>query len=216
MIGIAVLVTSPLAVLVRGFTRQRYRSAFTRLFVLRPFWYAQLLLPLLAFAGLVGAIGGALFGDAADAGRGTMAATAVALAAIGIGGYVGAHHLVVRPLALAFDRLPPGLDGLRIAQVSDLHVGPHTARRHLVRIERAIREANADLIAITGDQVDDYAGDVEHFVAAFGALRAPLGVYAVAGNHDVYAGWDAVRRDPAPRVEPRLALPRAGDGDVPP
>ena len=191
---IALLVTSPLAVLIRGFTRQRYRSAFTRLFVLRPFWYAQLLLPLLAFAGLLGAIGGGLFGDAGDAGRSAMGIAAGLLALIGIWGYFGANHLVVRPVALRFERLPRGLDGLRIAQVSDLHVGPHTSRRHLRRIERAIRDARPDLIAITGDQVDDYAGDVEHFVAAFGGLRAPLGVFAIPGNHDVYAGWDAVRR----------------------
>jgi predicted MPP superfamily phosphohydrolase len=83
---------------------------------------------------------------------------------------------------------------MRIVQLSDLHVGPHTSRRHLARIATAVRDARPDLIAITGDQVDDYAGDVDHFIAAFGGLSAPHGVFAIAGNHDVYAGWDAVRR----------------------
>jgi hypothetical protein len=50
------------------------------------------------------------------------------------------------------------------------------------------------LIAYTGDQVDDYPRDMEVFATYFGDLKAPLGVYAIAGNHDVYAGWSAVRR----------------------
>jgi hypothetical protein len=54
--------------------------------------------------------------------------------------------------------------------------------------------AAPDLLVITGDQVDDYADDVAHFAAAFGGLRAPLGVFAIAGNHDVYAGWADVHR----------------------
>ena len=194
VIALALLVTAPLGVLVRGFTHHRYRSATTRLWVMRPFWYAQLLLPLVATAGLLGAIGGAFFGMSGHIGRVTMAVTASILIAIGVWGYIGAHRLVTRRLDLEFERLPSALDGLRIAQVSDLHVGPHTSRRHLARIHRAVAAATPDLIAITGDQVDDDPRDVEPFVEAFGTLRAPLGVFAVPGNHDVYAGWDAGRR----------------------
>ncbi len=190
----AVVATAPLAVLIRGFTKQRYRSAFTRLWILRPFWYIQLLLPLLAASGVFGVLVGLAFGDARWAGRATMAVVAVVLVAIGLWGFIGANRLRVRSLDLAFDALPDGFDGLRIVQLSDLHVGPHTSRRHLSRIVKAVEDARPDLIAITGDQVDDYAGDVDHFVAAFGKLRAPHGVYVIAGNHDVYAGWDAVRR----------------------
>jgi predicted MPP superfamily phosphohydrolase len=181
-------------VLIRGFTRSRYRSKFTRLWILRPFWYVQLLLPLLAMTGLIGAVGGLPFGIAGRTGRLAMAVATVVLVTIGLWGYIGARRLVVRSLELSFDDLPEGLDGMRIVQVSDLHVGPHTSRRHLARITAAVRGARPDLIAITGDQVDDYARDVDDFVAAFGSLAAPHGVFAVAGNHDVYAGWDAVRR----------------------
>ena len=194
VVVLAIAVTAPLGVLVRGFTPGGYRSAVTRLWVMRPFWYAQLLLPLVATAGLLGAIGGAFFGTSGHVGRVAMAVTASVLFVIGLWGYIGAHRLVVQRLELDFERLPRGLDGLRVVQVSDLHVGPHTSRRHLARIRRAITDARPDLIAITGDLVDDDPRDVEAFVAAFGSLSAPLGVFAVAGNHDVYAGWDAVRR----------------------
>ncbi|MGD2136435.1 MAG: metallophosphoesterase, partial [Gemmatimonadales bacterium] len=50
-----------------------------------------------------------------------------------------------------------------------------------------------DIVVHTGDQVDDFKPDVQHFVAAFRDVTAPLGVFAVAGNHDVIAGWDGVR-----------------------
>ena len=194
VVAAAIVATAPLAVLIRGFTRSRYRTAFTRLWILRPFWYVQLLLPLLAISGLLGALAGLPFGLGGYAGRITMAVAAVVLVAIGLWGYIGARRLVVRSLELGFDTLPAGLDGLRIVQLSDLHVGPQTSRRYLARIAAAVREARPDLIAITGDQVDDYAGDVDHFVAAFRTLSAPHGVFVIAGNHDVYAGWDAVRR----------------------
>jgi len=194
VVAAAIVATAPLAVLIRGFTRSRYRTAFTRLWILRPFWYVQLLLPLLAISGLLGALAGLPFGLGGYAGRITMAVAAVVLVAIGLWGYIGARRLVVRSIDLSFDTLPAGLDGLRIVQLSDLHVGPQTSRRYLARIAAAVREARPDLIAITGDQVDDYAGDVDHFVAAFRTLSATHGVFVIAGNHDVYAGWDAVRR----------------------
>jgi uncharacterized protein len=95
---------------------------------------------------------------------------------------------------MAHSRLPARLDGLRVVQLSDLHVGPQTSRAQLARIVEAARRAEPHLIAYTGDQVDDHPGDIDAFAAAFGALRAPLGEYAIAGNHDVYAGWPEVRR----------------------
>jgi len=105
-----------------------------------------------------------------------------------------ARRLVVRRLDVRVDDLPAGLEGMRIVQISDLHVGPHTSRRHLARVVAAIREARPDLIAVTGDQVDDHARDVEPFAEAFHGLSAPLGVFAIPGNHDVYAGWPAVHQ----------------------
>ena len=129
-------------------------------------------------------------------GPGARWGVAVALAVFVTGalaGWLGSRRLVVRHLDVHLDDLPAGLDGMRIAQLTDLHVGPHTSRSHLRRIADAVRAAKPDLIAYTGDQVDDYARDVEPFGQAFGDLTAPLGVYAIAGNHDVYAGWPAVR-----------------------
>ena len=194
VIAVAVLGAAPVLTLARSFSGRSYPSARLRLWVFRPFWYALLLLPLLAAAGLVGVLLGLPFSAAAAGGRVALALAAAALTGLALTGYLGSRRLVVRHLDVLVDGLPAGLDGLRIAQVSDLHVGPHTSRRFLERVVAAVRDARADLIAVTGDQVDDYAPDIAHFTAAFAGVRAPLGVFAIPGNHDIYAGWDAVRR----------------------
>lgn len=192
--GVAALAVVPVRVLVRGFGGGAYPSAVTRLLVLRPFWYAMLFLPLLAGAGLLGSLAGAPFGATGLAGRWALAVAAALLAVMAVAGVIGSRRLVVRQVDASIENLPEGLDGLRVVQLSDLHVGPHTSRRFLARIARAVRAAEPDVIAITGDHVDDYGPDVRHFTAALGDLAAPLGVFAVPGNHDVYAGWDEVRR----------------------
>lgn len=194
VLGAAALCTSPLLGLIRGLERRTYPSALRRIWLVRPFWYTQLFLPLLGASGLVGALAGLPFGASGSAGRWTLALAAAALAVLGLAGYATTRRLVVRHLDVRFDHLPAGLDGMRIVQISDLHVGPHTSRQHLERVAAAVRDAQPELIAVTGDQVDDYPRDVEIFADAFRGLSAPLGVFAIPGNHDVYAGWPAVHR----------------------
>ncbi|MGH7636997.1 MAG: metallophosphoesterase [Gemmatimonadaceae bacterium] len=183
----------PVFVLVRNFTTKRYPSAATRLWMFRPFWYTQLLMLALALLATIAFVVALPFGAGMAAGRWTTITGAAALVVVGIWGYVGSRRLVTRTIELAHPRLPARLDGLRIVQLSDLHVGPHTSRTQLERIAEATRRAAAHIIAYTGDQVDDHPADVDAFASAFGNLTAPLGVYAIPGNHDIYAGWPEVR-----------------------
>lgn len=189
----ALLLLIAFAKLARSIAGRGYPTAITRILLFRPFWYAQLVLPLLAIAGLLGVLLGLPFGAGGWVGRVVLSIAATILALLIALGYLGTRRLVVRRLDARFPHLPSGLEGLRIVQLSDLHIGPHTARRHLERIAAAVREAAADLIVLTGDQVDDYARDVEPLAASIGLLRAPLGVFAIAGNHDIIAGWNEVR-----------------------
>ena len=184
----------PLFTFARSMTGRLYPGAAVRLLVFRPFWYVQLVLPLLATAGLVGALAGWPFGVPGAAGwwavLGTAAACAVGLTA----GWIGSRILVTRRIDAFHPDVPRAFDGFRIVQLSDLHVGPHTPRRFLARVAAAVHAAAPDLVVFTGDQVDDFARDTDPFARVFAGIRAPAGVLAIAGNHDVYAGWDAVRR----------------------
>ena len=183
----------PFAILATVMTRGIYPGPAVRIMVFRPFWYAQFLVVCLTPVGLVGAIAGAPFGRGADVGRGAVLAAGALFALLCVAGYAGSRKLVVRRFVAALPALPAGLEGLRIVQLSDLHVGPHTRRRHLEAIRRAVDEARPELIAVTGDLVDDYPGDVECYREAFGSLAAPLGVFAIPGNHEIYTGWAAMR-----------------------
>ncbi|MGH7623169.1 MAG: metallophosphoesterase, partial [Gemmatimonadaceae bacterium] len=98
----------------------------------------------------------------------------------------------------------------RIAQICDTHIGPHISRTRLARVADAVREARPDVIAVAGDLIDDYARDVDLYAAAFGDLTAPLGVFVIAGNHEVYAGWNDVR----PRLEALRITLLVNDGRV--
>ncbi len=192
-VGLAVG-TIPVWTLLRGFQGISYPSAATRLLILRPFWYAMLFMPLLAIATLVGALTGLPFGGFGAGGRWALGTAAALVAVTALVGWAGSRRLTVKHLNVHMPRLPAAFDGLKLVQISDLHVGPQTSQRFMERIAKVVQAAKPDLIFVTGDQVDDFARDVQLFNDAFGALHAPLGVFAVAGNHDVYAGWDAVHR----------------------
>ncbi|MBX3023998.1 metallophosphoesterase [bacterium] len=88
-------------------------------------------------------------------------------------------------------RWPAALDGFRIVQISDLHIGPILDRRFAAALTEQVNALAPDLVAITGDLVD---GDVRHVgdeIAPFAGLRAAHGVFFVTGNHDYYSGADA-------------------------
>jgi hypothetical protein len=193
-VAAALYTTLPLAIFLRWRGWPFYPNAAFRLLVVRPFLYTLLVLPVVSAAGLLGLIGGAPFGHALAAGQ---LAALVALVIVGVilgAGYFGSGWLVVRRVDVDVPGLDPAFEGLRIAQLSDLHIGPHTSRRFLRRVVDATRSLAPDLIAVTGDLIDDRAEDVASYAKAMRALDAPLGVYMIPGNHDVYAGWDDVER----------------------
>jgi uncharacterized protein len=191
----ALYTTLPLFLFLRGGGWTFYPTAAFRLFVIRPLLYTQVMLPLVAGSGIVGLLIGAAVGQTLSIGRWFAFVVALALTLMLLVGYLGSRQLIVHELEASLPNLPPEFDGARIAQLSDLHVGPHTSRRYLQRVVAAIESLQPDLIAVTGDQIDDRAEDVAHYATSLAGLRAPLGVFLIAGNHDVYAGWDDVERE---------------------
>ena len=189
-----VLSVTPLFILVYNISTGCYPSAWLRVFVFRTFWYAQLLMIPLALLSGVPALLMLPLGLGDETGRAIVLGLGAIMVVLGVWGYVGSRRMVVKHVTLTPRGMPAALDGLRIVQLSDLHVGPHTSRAQLARIARATADAQPHVLAYTGDQVDDYPRDVDDLAEAFGHLRAPLGTYAIAGNHDIYAGWSEVRR----------------------
>jgi predicted MPP superfamily phosphohydrolase len=89
--------------------------------------------------------------------------------------------------------LPAAFRGLRAAFLTDLHHGPWTS---LAYIRAAVRQANElkpDLILLGGDYCHNGSNFIEPCIAALAGLRAPMGVFAVLGNHDHYNGAQLTR-----------------------
>ena len=190
----ALYTTLPLLAFVRWRGWPFYPSAFFRVAVVRVLLYAQLLLPFAAGAAVIGMLIGLPFGMPMLIGRACAAGVLLAGGLLLVAGYLGSRLLVIREVEARVPGLPDSFDGVRIAQISDLHVGPQTSKRFLGHVAETVARVAPDIIAVTGDVVDDRAEDVPWYAAAFAKLRAPLGVYLIPGNHDIYAGWDAVAR----------------------
>jgi hypothetical protein len=87
---------------------------------------------------------------------------------------------------------PAAIDGLRIAQISDIHIGQNLDVAQLERFVERVNAERPDLICITGDIADSPSAELDAFLPTLARLRAPHGIYAILGNHDHYAGADRV------------------------
>jgi predicted MPP superfamily phosphohydrolase len=90
---------------------------------------------------------------------------------------------VVR-VELPLAHLPRGLDGLTIAQISDLHAGHTTGRSKIRRYVDTVNALRPSLVAVTGDMFHSGAVSAWMCAAELSRLEAPLGIYAVLGNHE--------------------------------
>lgn len=87
--------------------------------------------------------------------------------------------------------VPAPLRGLRIVQVSDIHVGPTIGAAFMTDLVARINALNPDVVAITGDLVDGTVERLGRHTAPLGDLKARHGVFFVTGNHEYYSGADA-------------------------
>jgi uncharacterized protein len=107
---------------------------------------------------------------------------------MGVHGALSRDDLQMREFDIAIPGLPPGLEGFRIAHVSDLHSGLFVGPRRLRIMSDATNDLKADLITITGDVINR---EMEEFPAALEAiqrLESRCGLYLCEGNHDVIPG----------------------------
>lgn len=112
------------------------------------------------------------------------------------GTLLGRHDYRLETVPIRLAKLPRALDGFRIVQLSDLHVGSFVADYELRRGLELVKQARPDLIVLTGDLIDHdirHAERLGRFVRALKA-HAPHGVFSVMGNHDYYTGVQQVQR----------------------
>lgn len=111
--------------------------------------------------------------------------------ALMIYGAFEAGRIDTQYITLPSSKIPPSVKRLRLVQISDLHIGPMTYPGRMAPIIKAIGEAEPDILVSTGDLVDGNALDQASITTALRDIPAPMGKFAVLGNHEYYHGLDA-------------------------
>jgi hypothetical protein len=94
----------------------------------------------------------------------------------------------IKTVHVTLDALDPALDGFRLVQLSDLHVGPTIRGSWVNKVVERTNTARPDLVAITGDLVDSSVHRLLPEVRILQHLKATHGVFFVTGNHEYYSG----------------------------
>lgn len=120
---------------------------------------------------------------------GTAAAVPVLAGLLTLVGYMNARR-TAQPVTvrIPLSGLPEPLNGFRIVQITDIHVGPTIKQDYLQAIVAEVNRLEPDVVAITGDLVDGSVRELAEHVAPLAQLRSRHGSFFVTGNHEYYSG----------------------------
>lgn len=104
-------------------------------------------------------------------------------------GWFEAQEVRTEHLVLPTAKLPSHAGRIRIALISDLHVGLIVRDERVSRVVEAVRRAAPDMVVATGDIVDGHVSHFDGVSQMFRGLTPVLGMFAVYGNHEYYAGF---------------------------
>ena len=93
----------------------------------------------------------------------------------------------IRRVDIPTANLPPALDGMKIVQISDIHLSGYMSRTDVRRAVEMANGLSADLAVVTGDFITGASDPLEDCIDEVRQLRAPLGVFGCNGNHEIYA-----------------------------
>jgi hypothetical protein len=113
---------------------------------------------------------------------------AAPIAAGGAGAFVERVRLTAREVDLPLDGLPPALHGLRLVQLTDIHLGPFLSEKELARAVDMANEFRAHIALFTGDLITDRGDPLDACLRQLSRLKASDGIFACLGNHEGYIG----------------------------
>ncbi len=105
----------------------------------------------------------------------------------------GKHFYRLRRETISFPDLPEAFDGFTITQITDVHSGSFTDAAGVQKGLNLVNEQKSDVILFTGDLVNNRASEMDPWISAFAALKAPMGKFSILGNHDYgdYIQWES-------------------------
>lgn len=115
-------------------------------------------------------------------------------AGFGMGMVRGVTNIRIFTEEIGIPDLPEPFSGIRIVQISDFHLaGFHHHPEYIRKVVEQVNGLRPDLILFTGDMVHNFSEEMDPFMETLRSLKAPLGKYAILGNHDygAYYSWDS-------------------------
>ncbi|HVK60598.1 MAG TPA: metallophosphoesterase [Bdellovibrionales bacterium] len=106
--------------------------------------------------------------------------------ALAIGTFRAARGPMVKRIKIVSENLPQALDGFKIAQISDLHIGQTIRRKYVERLVEKVDSVNADIVAMTGDIGDGSVQSYATEISILGKMKSKHGIFYVPGNHEYY------------------------------
>lgn len=106
----------------------------------------------------------------------------IVITALLYGVILGGYRYKVIKQQIVIPNLPAELRGMKIIQISDLHLGSFLSVKHMQKAVKIINEIEADLLLFTGDLVNDKAEEAFGFIDVFKSIKHK--VYSITGNHD--------------------------------
>jgi uncharacterized protein len=132
-------------------------------------------------------------------------------AAAAYGTFIGRTQFDLREIALKVANLPADLEGIRIAQLTDIHCGAYLSLKDLETVVGMVNETKPHLAVVTGDLITRPGDPLEGCLDRLAKIRADAGIYHCLGNHEVYCrsqafveehgrslGMEVLRRRAAP------------------
>lgn len=125
----------------------------------------------------------------------SIAAIALPLSTMTFGIVSGAHDYRVRRRSVYLPHLPQAFDGMRIAQLSDIHSGSFFNKKAVMGGVDMLLAEKPDLVFFTGDLVNNESSEFRDYFDVFKKVKAPLGVFSTLGNHDYgdYSSWPSAK-----------------------
>ena len=120
--------------------------------------------------------------------RTSLAVISVIILAAMAWGLVENSRIRVERVSIRTPLMKPGSTPIRIAQISDLHLGLIVGRSTLEKVLSLIRKADPHILVSTGDMLDGMAPHLDNISGMLEELKPPLGKFAVMGNHEYYVG----------------------------
>ncbi len=114
--------------------------------------------------------------------------------AMTVGGYINATSPVVKEVAFDLSKGAKGAKEFRVVMFSDLHAGKLMTRDRVGAIVNMVNSLNPDLVLMVGDILDDHDSELSGAADELALIKAPLGKFAVLGNHEYYLGNSWSRR----------------------